>query len=359
MNLKGRHFLTLKDYTPEEIAYLLDGGSGEARNVWTQDSENARPVIGTPRVNKVTAVQDSYLRVTLGKAGTSMDNESVYAVSGETILINVTVSSDDREVVDSYTTSTSGDGGTWYYMYEVYEGPALYAIDVNYMNGDTVVNFENVYDVEYGSDGSSFVMAQSNDARVLANHYEGRTTELVKSWFEPKEEPVIDPEPSAGSGGGKGGGTGNGNGSGTGGGTQPGDDKGNGNQPPGTDPNPNPGTSINPPQTTLPVSTAIDSTNTVAVAIPVPEAAPQAETPQEPEAAAEVPDSGGGGETEEVEEEIIEEQEVEDMTIFEVIQKTMEENPFIYLLLLLIILILIMIGGYSRYRRSRDKRMFK
>ena len=22
MNLKGRHFLTLKDYTPEEIAYL-------------------------------------------------------------------------------------------------------------------------------------------------------------------------------------------------------------------------------------------------------------------------------------------------------------------------------------------------
>ena len=24
MNLKGRHFLTLKDFTPEEIAYLLD-----------------------------------------------------------------------------------------------------------------------------------------------------------------------------------------------------------------------------------------------------------------------------------------------------------------------------------------------
>ena len=24
MNLKGRHFLTLKDYTPEEITYLLD-----------------------------------------------------------------------------------------------------------------------------------------------------------------------------------------------------------------------------------------------------------------------------------------------------------------------------------------------
>ena len=24
MNLKGRHFLTLKDYTPEEILYLLD-----------------------------------------------------------------------------------------------------------------------------------------------------------------------------------------------------------------------------------------------------------------------------------------------------------------------------------------------
>lgn len=24
MNLKGRHFLTLKDYTPEEIIYLLD-----------------------------------------------------------------------------------------------------------------------------------------------------------------------------------------------------------------------------------------------------------------------------------------------------------------------------------------------
>lgn len=24
MNLKGRHFLTLKDYTPEEIAYLLE-----------------------------------------------------------------------------------------------------------------------------------------------------------------------------------------------------------------------------------------------------------------------------------------------------------------------------------------------
>ena len=24
MNLKGRHFLTLKDYSPEEIRYLLD-----------------------------------------------------------------------------------------------------------------------------------------------------------------------------------------------------------------------------------------------------------------------------------------------------------------------------------------------
>ena len=24
MNLKGRHFLTLKDFTPEEIAYLLE-----------------------------------------------------------------------------------------------------------------------------------------------------------------------------------------------------------------------------------------------------------------------------------------------------------------------------------------------
>ena len=24
MNLKGRHFLTLKDYTPEEMEYLLD-----------------------------------------------------------------------------------------------------------------------------------------------------------------------------------------------------------------------------------------------------------------------------------------------------------------------------------------------
>ena len=24
MDLKGRHFLTLKDYTPEEITYLLD-----------------------------------------------------------------------------------------------------------------------------------------------------------------------------------------------------------------------------------------------------------------------------------------------------------------------------------------------
>ena len=24
MNLKGRHFLTLKDYTPEEILYLVD-----------------------------------------------------------------------------------------------------------------------------------------------------------------------------------------------------------------------------------------------------------------------------------------------------------------------------------------------
>ncbi len=31
MNLKGRHFLTLKDYTPEEILYLLDlSGRGEA-----------------------------------------------------------------------------------------------------------------------------------------------------------------------------------------------------------------------------------------------------------------------------------------------------------------------------------------
>ena len=31
MDLKGRDFLTLKDFTPEEIAYLLDLSAGEEK----------------------------------------------------------------------------------------------------------------------------------------------------------------------------------------------------------------------------------------------------------------------------------------------------------------------------------------
>lgn len=348
---------TQNQFAIGEVAYLLDGGDGEPENAWTQGSE-LYPVLGTLRVNKVTAVQGAYTHVTLGKSGTSMDNESVYATSGETILINVTVSSDDREVVDSYTTSKSGDGGTWYYTYEVYEGPALYAIDVNYIQDGSVVAFENVYDAEQGGGGNSFVMAQSNDAKVITNYYEGKTTELVKSWFVADEELQPEPEPSTGSGGGKGGG----NGVGTGTGTQPGNTSGSGNHP--TDINPEINTGIpsttNVPQTTLPNQTISDDVSQIS--IPVPAVAAEAVNQQEPEPveSIETPDSGGG-ETEEMEEEIVEEEtpQEEDLTVFEVIQKTVEDNLFISLLLLLLILLLIVIGGYSRYRKSRNQRMFK
>ena len=42
MNLKGRHFLTLKDYTPEEIAYLLELSAEEEKERRSSDRHAAR-----------------------------------------------------------------------------------------------------------------------------------------------------------------------------------------------------------------------------------------------------------------------------------------------------------------------------
>ena len=39
MNLKGRHFLTLKDYTPEEIAYLLELSADLKKSVFRRQRQ--------------------------------------------------------------------------------------------------------------------------------------------------------------------------------------------------------------------------------------------------------------------------------------------------------------------------------
>ncbi len=46
MDLKGRHFLTLKDFTPEEITYLLDL-SGELKR---KKRKGSRWIITTGRM---------------------------------------------------------------------------------------------------------------------------------------------------------------------------------------------------------------------------------------------------------------------------------------------------------------------
>ena len=44
----------------------------------------------------------------------------------------------------------------------------------------------------------------------------------------------------------------------------------------------------------------------------------------------------------------------EDATVFEVIQDTVQNNPWVIVLLAVALAILIAVGGYSRYRRSRQ-----
>ena len=49
----------------------------------------------------------------------------------------------------------------------------------------------------------------------------------------------------------------------------------------------------------------------------------------------------------------------EDATVFEVIQDTVQNNPWIMVLLIIALAVLAAVGGWSRYRKSRDDRMFK
>ena len=372
-----------------EVAYLLDheDGSTAPRNVWTQEPGSAYPTLGTPPVSKVSGNSDEYGVVYVGKSETSVNKDVVYAVSGETILVFAEADMGGGEV--SYRTdSVRGDGGTWYYRYQIYKGWAVDQITVEYDNGVTET-----------FSGNSFTMSQDSDAVVSATYslQDGIET-LVESWFVPDEvesdDPIdtgntdtgssdtesSDPETpdDGGSGGdGSGGGSGEGSGPGTGSGTEAGDGEGEGGEgsdPGGTQNGSSNGTTsggsagtsqTNVPQ--VPVSgNVIDPVSVIlpasveAVSQPLSDTQTEAEEAEPPAEAAE--DSGGGGDPEEselYEEELPEESSLEDLSVFEVIQDTVRENPWMMILLLIAQALLIAVGGYSRYRKSRGDRMFK
>ena len=257
--------------------------------------------------------------------------------------------SEEKTITADWTESTPMYTGIMYVRYNTFSGYILDKIFATYDDG-TVEEFSS----------SSFALADDIGAVVTATYkYVEDQTIVVDTWVEPyppsdsnggKEPPADEPEPEEGIGNGSGDGEGDGNS----GGKTPGN---GGTDPKGED---NTGTGINPvPKPTTPVSNPVSVPNVTitpdaAAQVTVPAAEAAEQTPQQPEEPETVepeaaPDSGGDGE-------VIEEPEPENVVtnLFEVLSKTMQENPILALLLLLLLLIVIIIAGYSRYRKSKQ-----
>lgn len=89
-----------------EIAYLLDGGAGARRNVWTQGKDY--PVIGQPGVYKVTTEV-----VGRGEAATlTVTPDSTYVVGNTEIRVNVTLDNSNADKTYVYTLVATDDAGS-------------------------------------------------------------------------------------------------------------------------------------------------------------------------------------------------------------------------------------------------------
>ena len=323
------------------------------------------------------AAEEDYLSVELGSqewqafAAGEQQEETVY-LFGDSVLTWMTHPNEMHNAAAEYMNSLINSTGD-----DRYNILATCNVTITGLDGQTLYEYSrtewnlSAFTDTYNLEGKDFTLSGSY----------ALTVDLYEEEIDP--DPVIpeNPDPGhSGSGGmggnGTGGGNGDGDGPGTGDGTDPGNENGTGGEgsdpngtedgnPDGTTPGGNTGTT----QTNVPqVPVSGDVTNPVSVVIPAVTAAvspaveePQEETSETEPPAEAAPDSGGGGDPEETEiiEEELEEPAPEDSTVFQVIQDTVKENPWIMILLLIALAILIAIGGYSRYRKSRGDRMFK
>ncbi len=354
VTLQNSSAKSAEQFASGEVAYLLgysglidrngeiseESGGRVDRGMWTQSGQY--PALGSPSVLPVRVGSVEAGSITLGNACCS-GLDTLYAAPGSTVY--VTTDADDKsQSVSQRTETETVENGTWYYTYQDIEANSLNEINVRYEDGAD--------SEEETLTSKTFSMKVCEEAVVSALMKKEVISRLVASVFVEKdeEEPLPPEKENSGSGGGKGNGSGNG--------SDPGKQEGNGgngNNPISTDPGTPQGGGT--PGVSSPVIS--DHPSDAASVVMVPAAAEAVSdviadvTSTQPEAAA-TPDSGGSGQQEEV----IEEEPVqEDMAVFEVIQDTIKTNWFVVFLLILVLIVLLAVGGYSRYRKSRGRRI--
>ena len=315
-------YLPAADFQSGKAANLLDTDSGSRENVWTHSPEKGYPVLGEPTFYHLSMT-------VVGEGGSaSIDGKTdLYWGAGNEVTVDVTL--------NRYENTKYGPQ----YEYQVT------SVTVN------------------GEEADEYFDMPAEEAEAVV------TIELVQTGDipEPEPEPAPDPKPGDGGGTGTGSGSGIGDGDGAGNGEGPGENPGEGEGagdvggedtgktelPTGTGGSeetisPEPPASIEPaPQPQPPEVIAPAISKEIQVEDPA-EEAPKEDLP------AEEPQGGsqqGGSEAPEERDET----EVE-LTFFEVVQKTVKENPLVAVGTLTALLAIALYAGMTRYRKFKKER---
>ena len=317
------------DFASGKVAYLLDGGAGERANKWSHNEGNPVQEENKPVYQILGETTGSG---TLTISAIKENAQEAYQLADNTVSVSTTPSKDTRtEPIDDLTYRE--------YRWEL-DSLKVYV-------GDTL--YKDIL-----ADGQ-FTMPKNNA--------------VVKAVFAEHEYIVDIPQPGDdnagdggwfGRGGGSGGGVGTGTGTGTGAGTGAGSGTGTPNTPDvtGTGAGAGTGTGIGTVTTVNNPNAPTAGDNITNVNRPVQLAEvdeqtqveqepPQEQLPQQPTE----PAGGGGGDEGDGEEDT----EPVQMSFFEVIRHTLQENPLITALMLILILLIIAAAGYNRYRKNKKQ----
>ena len=349
-------------------AYLLDGGAGIHSNYWTQNGNmpQLNYLLGKTEENPGNSVYKATAEIDAAQgtvslngiaAGTDTD-PAVYQKTGEQVSFNITPAA---------PTSAFDDEGVETITRWVVDKIELTTTKLSYAEDGTTVKTETETETLDAS-AASFAMPEGNVVVKVAMKQETEVVEPVEDDPEAGDRNDSNHKPT-GSGTGTGTGTGSGTGSGvgtgtgTGSGTSTGDGTGSGTGT-GSGSGTGSGTGSGAGTGTL-VTTPVNSDRTPA-ATPVnvsPVTEPDVDTPSqvttpevepvEPTTPDVTPEGGSSGGNEGGSEG--DEEEVQ-MTFFEVIRHTLQENPLITALMIILILLIIFAAGYNRYRKNKKQR---
>ncbi len=344
-------------------AYMLDGADGVHRDIWTIVDGKA---VWT-KDSSVGSVYKAEYKVEGGNATVAMHgikqnaqgSNVVYSMVGNDVALDITTG--------YYAEPEVTEEGTTYYVYTV-DSAKLDYVEKSYDKDEKVVETPGTAEVDVQATGNtsfaaSFTMPGGNAVITL--------TLGKDEIFEPKVEDEDEDagyrgdENHGGSGNGAGSGTGTGTGSGTasgdgvgsgtgegqGSGTGDGTGSGNGGGTLVTEPS---GSNNTPGATNVavvPVTDAVDMPSQVITPVDEPVADAEVDTNvdvEQPtadsteEGGSEGGNEGGDGDEEEVQ-----------LSVFEVIRTTLQENPLITTIVLLMIAAIIAASGYNRYRKNK------